>query len=191
MEFPTTDAQVLRSCGDDPSAFAELYERHSEVVIRFVARRVGPVAAEDLAAEVFVRAFRGRDSCRCEYGSALPWLLGVATHVIADHRRVEKRRFEALEKWASETPGTVVHEHAGLTPELVHELRRLPEKDRDALLLVVWGELSYLETATALGVPVGTVRSRVARARQRLSTALGQRKQASFAELGANGGANA
>ena len=58
-----------------------------------------------------------------------------------------------------------------LAPELVGELLRLPAADRDTLLLVVWGELSYAEAATALGVPIGTIRSRIARARQRLVAA--------------------
>lgn len=63
---------------------------------------------------------------------------------------------------------------AVLAPELVGELLRLPAADRDALLLVVWGELSYAEAATALSVPIGTIRSRIARARQRLGAAIGQ-----------------
>ena len=61
-----------------------------------------------------------------------------------------------------------------LAPELVGELLRLPAADRDTLLLVVWGELSYAEAATALGVPIGTIRSRIARARQRLGAAIAQ-----------------
>jgi RNA polymerase sigma-70 factor (ECF subfamily) len=60
----------------------------------------------------------------------------------------------------------------GLAPGLVRQLRRLPAVDRDTLLLVVWGELSYEEAASALGVPVGTVRSRISRARRRLAAAL-------------------
>jgi RNA polymerase sigma-70 factor (ECF subfamily) len=191
MDLPLTDADILGRCVSEPASFSELYERHSRVVLRFVARRVGAVPAEDLAAEVFVRAFRSRANCRCEYGSALPWLLGVANHVVADHRRVERRRLETLERWAAETPGLVRHENASLAPELVHALRRLPAKDRDALLLVVWGELSYLETATALGVPVGTVRSRIARARRRLAAALGQAAPATVSEFGMDRGANA
>lgn len=173
MESPVTDADLVARSVGEPSAFARLYERHGPAVLRYVARRVGPVAAEDLAAEVFVRAFRGRAGCRCERGSALPWLLGVANHVIADHRRVERRRLQTLERVAAEAPALVSHEHASLAPELMHALRRLPATDRDALLLVVWGELSYEEAATALDVPIGTVRSRISRARGRLAEALG------------------
>ena len=137
-----------------------------------MVRRVGANAAEDLAAEAFERAFRVRARYRAELGSALPWLLGVASNVIADHRRAERRRLAALERLARSAPELVEHAAAGLAPELVHELRRVPATDRDALLLVVWGELSYEEAANALGVPVGTIASRIARARRRLAGVL-------------------
>jgi len=87
--------------------------------------------------------------------------------VIADHRRVERRRLSILERLACSSPELIELEDQGLAPELVRELHRLRTADRDALLLVVWGELSYEEAASALGVPVGTVSSRITRARQR------------------------
>jgi RNA polymerase sigma factor (sigma-70 family) len=142
---------------ETPSLFAELYDRHGGRVVRYVARRVGAIDAEDIAAEVFVRAYSRRAACRGEHGSVLPWLLGVANHVIADHRRVENRRLETLERLAETMPTSVEHEQAGLAPELLRALRRVPAADRDALLLVVWGELSYDVAATALDVPIGTV----------------------------------
>jgi RNA polymerase sigma factor (sigma-70 family) len=168
-----SDLELVGRSIETPTAFAELYDRHGGRVVRYVARRVGVVDAEDIAAEVFVRAYIRRASCRGEHGSALPWLLGVANHVIADHRRIESRRLQMLERLAVTTPASVEHEHAGLAPELIRALRRVPAADRDALLLVVWGELSYEETATALDVPIGTVRSRIARARKRLIGVLG------------------
>jgi RNA polymerase sigma factor (sigma-70 family) len=156
----------------DPDRFSVLWERHCVAVARYLARRVGGDLAEDLTAEVFVRGFRARGSYRPQTDSALPWLLGIASHLVGEHRRAERRRLKALELLAA-APEMVVHESAGLAPGLVGELRRLPRVDRDTLLLVVWGELSYEEAATALGVPVGTVRSRIARARRRLMTSLG------------------
>lgn len=182
-----SDAELLRRSCADPSVFAGLYERHGLAVRRYVVRRVGAGPAEDLAAEVFVRAFRGRDRYRAEYDSALPWLLGVAHHVIADHRRAERRRLAALERLARSAPQLVEHQDAGLAPEVARELRRLPEADRDALLLVVWGELSYEEAASALGVAVGTVSSRITRARQRLAAALGSDHPPQLSELALNG----
>jgi RNA polymerase sigma-70 factor (ECF subfamily) len=149
-----------------------------------------PDAGEDLAAEVFVRAFRARERYRAERDSALPWLLGVANHVIADHRRAERRRLAALERLAHSAPRPSEQEDAGLGSELVRELRRLPSADRDALLLVVWGELSYAEASSALGVPLGTVSSRIARARRRLAGAIGGDHPLRLSELSLNGETN-
>ncbi len=175
VEQPMDDAGLLRRSLTEPAAFAGLYDRHGPTIQRYVARRVGMVAVEDLAAEVFVRAFRDRARCRLAHDSALPWLFGVANHVIADHRRVEKRRLTALERLAHDRRNAVEHPDHELAPALAHALREMPSADRDALLLVAWGELSYEETAAALDVPVGTVRSRIFRARQRLTSALGDR----------------
>jgi RNA polymerase sigma factor (sigma-70 family) len=189
-----SDLELVRRSLETPAAFAELYDRHGGRVLRYVARRVGVVDFEDIAAEVFVRAYGRRASCRGEHGSALPWLLGVANHVIADHRRVESRRLTVLERLAETALPSVEHEHehehASLAPELVRALRSLPAADRDALLLVVWGELSYEEAAIAMDVPIGTVRSRIARARKRLIGALGQDVAPIITGLGGEGATN-
>ena len=166
MDSNSSDAEVLARSAAEPAAFAIVYQRHQLAVRRYVARRVGSDAGDDLAAEVFTRAFRGRERCRAEQASVLPWLLGVANHVIADHRRTEQRRLKTLQRLAGRAPQLIEHEDRAVSAELVGELRRLSDEDRDALLLVVWGELSYEETATALGVPIGTVKSRIARARR-------------------------
>jgi RNA polymerase sigma factor (sigma-70 family) len=174
MEPLLSDARILRDSVSDPAVFSSLYERHLRAVANYVGRRTGPELTEDLTAEVFVRAFRKRAVFRDDYGSALPWLLGIANNLIADHRRAERRRLETLQRLASARPVSSETTVGVLAPELVGELLRLPPEDRDTLLLVVWGELSYAEAATALGVPIGTIRSRIARARQRLGAALGQ-----------------
>jgi RNA polymerase sigma-70 factor (ECF subfamily) len=147
-----------------------------------------------LTAEVFVRAFRGRARFRAEHETALPWLLGIASHLVTDHRRAERRRLAALQRIASESTYTAQEEVDVLGAELVGQLRRLPAADRDTLLLVVWGELSYEEAATALAVPVGTIRSRIARARRRLTAAIDDKaNDVSAAEprAAANGETNA
>lgn len=182
-----SDAAVIAESVADPASFTALYERHLRRVAAYLSRRVGPELAEDLAAEVFARAFRARAGFRAEHESALPWLLGIASHLVGDHRRTERRRLAALQRMMIDAPSSTDDQIGLLTPELVVRLRRLPAGHRDALLLVVWGELSYEEAALALGVSVGTVRSRIARARQRLSrdiaadapgTALGGRTEA-------------
>ncbi len=156
----------------DPARFAELYERHLRSVATYLARRVGSGPAEDLTAEVFARAFRSRARYRADHESALPWLLGIASHLVADHRRAERRRLDVLERVLSSSPQSLESEVAVLAPVLVAQLRNLSAADRDALLLVVWGELSYEEAAAALRVPIGTIRSRISRARRRLSEEL-------------------
>ena len=173
MDSNSSDAEVLALSAVEPSVFAILYGRHHIAVRRYVARRVGSAAGDDLAAEVFTRAFRGRERCRVERASVLPWLLGVANHVIADHRRTEQRRLKALQRLAATEPQLVEHEDRALSADLVRQLRRLSGEDRDALLLVVWGELSYEEAAAALEVPIGTVKSRIARARRVLGSTVG------------------
>jgi RNA polymerase sigma factor (sigma-70 family) len=164
-----SDAAVVGESLERPAAFSALYERHLDTVARYVARRVGASLAEDLTAEVFVRAFRARMHYRPERATALPWLLGIAGHVVADNRRAERRRLAALEQLAADAALAAPRGDNQLSAGLVRRLRALPSRDRDALLLVVWGELSYEEAAEALEVPIGTVRSRIARARGRLT----------------------
>ena len=171
MHSSPTDEELLARSATDPSEFAVLYERHGLAVRLYVRRRVGSQNADDLAAEVFARAFGARERFRAEHDSALPWLLGIATHVVAGHRRTEKRRLAALQRLTGHREQAIDHQDA-LPAELVRELRRLAAPDRDALLLVVWGELSYEEAATALGVPIGTVSSRITRARRQLASAI-------------------
>ena len=172
MERIPSDAELLARSVQDASAFAALYERHGQPLRRYVVRRVGSEAGEDLAADVFVRAFRIRERYRPDRESALPWLFGVANHVIEDHRRAERRRLKALQRLAAIAPRLIEHEDRELGAELVHQLRRLSSQDRDAFLLTVWGELTYEQTSEALGVPIGTVKSRVARARRTLASAI-------------------
>lgn len=174
MEPTVIDAELLRRSLNQPEAFAVLYERHVGSVSTYLLRRVGAGIAEDLTAEVFVRAFRGRASYGVQHDTALPWLLGIASNLIADHRRAERRRLHAVERLARATAEVTTELYrVGLGADLARALRRLPAVDRDTLLLVVWGELSYEEAAAALGVPLGTVRSRIARARKRLGGAAG------------------
>lgn len=187
MESLSTDAELLLWSVEEPALFAGLYERYGLAVRRYVIRRTGDAAGDDLASEVFVRAFRARGRYLAQRDAALPWLLGIANNVIADHRRLERRRLAALERLASEAPDLVAHHDTGLAPELVAALRRLPAAERDTLLLVVWGELTQDEAAAALGVPAGTVSSRIARARKRLAAALRPTPPALAAELRLNG----
>ena len=183
MEANLTDGELLERSALEPVLFGALYERHDVALRRYVTRRVGVADGEDLTAEVFARAFRARGKCRNEHGSVLPWLMGLANNVIADHRRIERRRLATLERLAIEDREHVESRSAGLALEVVRALRALPATDRDTLLLLVWGELSRDEVAAALGVPVGTVNSRIARARKRLASDLAPTRRAPSTEL--------
>jgi RNA polymerase sigma factor (sigma-70 family) len=173
MEPRESDAAGLADSVVRPARFSQFYERHLAAVAIFLARRVGNELAEDLTAEVFARAFRGRTTFRPDHETGLPWLLGIANHLVADHRRAERRRLAVLQRLQPARSHFDPDPFSHSAPELMRQLRRLPDADRDTLLLVVWGELSYAEAASALGIPIGTVRSRIARARQRLAAAIG------------------
>lgn len=152
-----------------PPDFAELYRQHAPAIVRYLHRRLGDDVCEDAAAETFARAWQRREALRDPANGALPWLYGIAGNVVSERWRAERRRLKALERVAAHDNRSAepAHERA-LQPRTIAALRRLPTTDREALLLVVWGELSYEETARAMGVPVGTVRSRINRARNRL-----------------------
>lgn len=151
--------------------FSALYRQHSAAIIRYLRRRLGDGPAEDAAAEVFMRAFRRFASFDPNQGdgSALPWLFGIAGHVVRERWRAERRRLRLLERLAeTELPDRQDVDRVELDPALIRGLRALTSDDRETLLVVVWGELSYDEAAAALGVPIGTVRSRLSRARRQL-----------------------
>ena len=169
-----TDAAVSDAAdlAGPPQRFHAVVDRHFDAVAAFLARRVGPDSAQDLAQEVFVTAFRKRAKFDSSYGSARPWLLGIASKAVASHRRAERRQLELLQR-AIALPEPAVASSDGLDPHLYAGLTGLARRDRDALLLHAWGELSYEEIAHALRVPVGTVRSRIHRARRQLAAHLG------------------
>jgi RNA polymerase sigma-70 factor (ECF subfamily) len=178
-----SDADVIASSLDAPAAFAEVFDRHAASIHRFLARRVEPAEAEGLLGDVFRIAFERRATFDTTYGSARPWLYGIAANLVGRHRRSEARRLRAVATLAGRrsdadhgddsvgerTADTV---DAGRSwAELADAIDALPEAERTTLLLYAWEELSYPEIAAVLGVPVGTVRSRLHRARQRLAAA--------------------
>jgi RNA polymerase sigma factor (sigma-70 family) len=164
----------------DPAAFRALFDAHFSAVHRYVAHRLGDAcAAEDLAAETFLRAFRGRARFRPEHdGSARAWLFAIATNLLRDDARGRRRRRAALARYADGTVAAATE--AGFEApdaELAAALAALRPDEREALLLFAWAELSYEEIAAATGVAVGTVRSRLARARAHLAEDLPPRER--------------
>ncbi|MBW8482000.1 RNA polymerase sigma factor [Actinomadura parmotrematis] len=173
------DGAALAASLRDPERFTEIYDRHFAAVHRYVAGRLGPDAAEDVVAETFLAAFRRRASFDAARGAVRPWLFGIATNLVAGHRRTETRRYRALARVGAEPPAPG-HEDGVLArvaaadarPGLSRALAALKQRDRDVVLLVALGRLSHAEIAAALGVPAGTVASRLNRARRELRAAL-------------------
>jgi RNA polymerase sigma-70 factor (ECF subfamily) len=173
------DREVLRRSLADPAEFAALFDRYFTSLHGYAARRLGGSGGDDVAAETFLIAFRERHRFDPERASVRAWLYGIATNLIRTHRRAEERGYRAHARAAAEPSHSAEPERSDsrITAEaayrqLVGVLATLPPGDRDVLTLVVWGELSHEETAAALGIPAGTVGSRLFRVRQKLRAAL-------------------
>jgi RNA polymerase sigma-70 factor, ECF subfamily len=167
-----SDAEVVANSLSDPHAFGELFERHFDAIFRFLARRVGSDAAQELASDVFLVAFRSRSRFDLRRESALPWLYGIATNLLRNRLRADRRRDEAerglavlVSRLPREDPDLAL---VRLRQDLRTALSRLSERDREVLLLTAWERLSYAAISEALDLPIGTVKSRLHRARQAL-----------------------
>lgn len=168
-----TDAEILQRSIRDPDAFRGVFERHASVVFAYARKRIGATAGEEILAQTFLKAFELRARFNPSYASARPWLLGIATNIIRHHLREEREHLTALGKISREPPVAPVDDVARLDaqrlrPQLIAALLALTDDDRDTFLLLALGELTYEEIAAALGIPIGTVRSRIHRARTQL-----------------------
>lgn len=160
----------------DRDALAELYDEHAQVLYRYALRVTGDWAeAEDVVSATFLEAWRGREGVRPDGDSLRPWLLGIATNIMRRNARARRRRDIALaripERGSIPDFADDLVAHLADTEQLraAHAaLARLRRRDREVFTLVVWAGLDYAAAAEALGVPVGTVRSRLSRARTRL-----------------------
>jgi RNA polymerase sigma factor (sigma-70 family) len=173
------DAEIIERSWAEPEQFAMLFDRHAPVIHRYASRRVGPSAADDLVADTFLAAFRKRRQYDRSHSDARPWLYGIATNLVGQHRREELRQHRIRRAAVPDLdlPGHAERVAADETARAVRgllaaALAALPDRDRDVLVLIAWEQLTYDETARALDIPVGTVRSRLSRARARLRDAL-------------------
>jgi RNA polymerase sigma factor (sigma-70 family) len=183
------DAAVIAESLAQPERFAVLYDRYAAVLHRYAARRVGADAADDLVAATFLAAFGSRVRYDLARPDARPWLFGILTKEIARQHRTESARGRALARSAPDRPadGLADQVAADVSAQaqrsaLAGALARLAAADRSVLLLIAWGDLSYDETAQALGIPVGTVRSRLSRARVQVRASLGGVNPATFSK---------
>ncbi len=167
----TDDAMLIeRSVRGRPDAFVEVVRRHEAAVHAFLARRAGRQAADDLLGEVWVRAFAARGGYDTARAGARPWLYGIARNVLRAHWSARPDPVRAAAPESADPWDEVVErlDSAARVQTLVSALRALPVTERDALLLVAWEQLTPAEAAVVLGVPQGTVRSRLHRARSAL-----------------------
>ncbi|MFG2784616.1 RNA polymerase sigma factor [Streptomyces prunicolor] len=175
------DAEVVARSLEQPELFALLYDRYASDIHRYAARRLGDGAADDITADTFLAAFRIRSRYDLTRANARPWLYGIAGNLIGKQRRTEVRALKALartgrdpvaaswgDSWVEDTDSRI----AAQGP-LAGALAALSAGDRNVLLLVAWADLTYQEVAEALDIPVGTVRSRLNRARRKVRSALG------------------
>lgn len=177
------DARLIAESCRIPERFGAVFDRHSTAIHGYIARRLGRDAADDLVAETFLIAFRQRGGYDPDQPSARPWLYGIATRLVSRRRRDEVRFFRAIARSGIDPAADPVAEPVAdegarradaqmLHRRLAGALAVLSTAERDALLLVADG-LSHQETAQALGVPPGTLSSRLARARRKLRAELG------------------
>jgi len=177
---PATDAAVIEQSWAEPERFEAIFRRYFGGIHRYLAARVGARIADDLAAEVFTIAFAQRQRYDLARECARPWLYGIATNLAGTYRRREQRRYRALARAGTQAVAPsdedLVTERvsaAAAGPALAAALAGLGSGDRDVLLLVAVAGLDNQEVAQSLGIPYGTVRSRLSRARQRLRASLG------------------
>ncbi len=182
MSGERSDAELIEASLQRPAEFGRVFERHWDAVFRFFERRLGLDPSADLASEVFRIAFERRTSYKIgDSVSCRPWLYGIAANLALKERRRFARHLAALDRLT--LLGAASNEdHASAVVARVDSektwsrlqaaLVALDDTDREMLLLVAWEGVSYGEVAAAFGVPLGTVRSRLHRARVRLRALL-------------------
>lgn len=169
-----SDSDLISESLSRPDAFGEIFDRHFDAISAYLRRRLPMSRADEAASEVFLIAFRRRQDFELARESARPWLFGIATNLIRSSRRDELRRLRAYAKSPVESEPdhseeTIERADASQArPALAEALVQLRREERDVLLLLSWGELTYPEIADALDLPIGTVRSRLARGREQI-----------------------
>jgi RNA polymerase sigma factor (sigma-70 family) len=179
MDDALTDSELMERSIAYPACFAELFDRHHSELYRYLRRRAGPSLAADIAAETFLTAFARRDRYRPDKQSVRPWLYGIAHNLLRNHSRSERRQWLAyarhgglpdVDQSAADAFGSADSraDAAAAAARIGPVLAGLPTGDRDVLLLYAWADMSYADIASTLQIPVGTVRSRLNRARRQL-----------------------
>ena len=178
MDHRALDSDAISASATTPAEFAAIFDRHFDAVHAYLQRRIGRDLADELSAEAFLLAFDGRARYDLSRPDARPWLFGIATNLLHRHRRHELRELRAYARSATDPildafDGVDARIDASSTRrKLIDALAGVPAEELDALLLLAWADFSYTEIAEALAIPIGTVRSRLSRARARIRAAL-------------------
>jgi RNA polymerase sigma factor (sigma-70 family) len=170
------DAAVLGSAVSDAGSFDAVFDRYHLTVWGYLFRTAGRQRADDLTGQVFVVAFERRATFDPSRGDVPVWLIGIARNVLKTRLRGEARGWRAVTRLGNrrDVMPDLAQDVAdrdqlsSQTRSVLTAIRRLRPSDREVLLLAVWEGLSYEQIAGLLDVPIGTVRSRLSRARQRL-----------------------
>ena len=157
--------------GVDLEGFEQIFRDCYGAVVRYAARRVGPEAVQDVVSETFLVAWRRRGELR---GEPLPWLLGIARRLAANQRRAGRRRENLARRLEPAALTQAIGEPDVRDRQLAVALASLTERDREALMLVVWDGLDHRAAATVMGCTTGALTVRVHRARRRLARALAE-----------------
>ncbi|MBS1862422.1 MAG: sigma-70 family RNA polymerase sigma factor [Actinobacteria bacterium] len=173
-----TDGEAIAVSLVEPRAFGLIYERHFGAIHGYLRRRFDDQLADELTAQTFLVAFDNRARFDQERRDGRPWLFGIATNLAHRHRRSEVRELRAIATLTPERGVPIEGVEARVDAErlrgtLARSLADLPAEEADVLRLLVWAELDQPEIADALAIPLGTVKSRLSRARRRLQDALG------------------
>lgn len=170
------DADIVLASLAEPERFEAIFDRHHTRIWRYLARLGGRECADELAGDVFVAAFAGRGRYDPVKGSVQAWLYGIASNRFRSRGRTNARALRALTRLAGQQRTTESPTDDALdamasedTLARVHAaMARLSPSDREIIVLFAWEQQSYESIATVLGIEVGTVRSRLSRARARL-----------------------
>jgi RNA polymerase sigma-70 factor (ECF subfamily) len=178
MSKHSIDGEAIAASLADPRAFASIFEHHFDAIHGYLRRRLDRQLADELASQTFLVAFDRRATFDHRRSSSRSWLFGIATNLASNHRRRAIREMRAIAELSPDPVMEIDGVESRVDAErmrgrLAKALADLPSKEADVLLLFAWAELDQAEIADALAIPIGTVKSRLSRARGRLQVVLG------------------
>lgn len=164
------DREDIAASVREPARFGHLFDRHVSAIHSYLSRRTSPEDADDLASATFVTAFRVRRTFDPALGSARAWLFGIARNEVLHYRRAGARSALARQRMPcviEPEPSTdALERRLDAQRRVENALSLIGDELREVVLLIGVGELTYAECAGVLDIPIGTVRSRYARARR-------------------------